>query len=608
MEDHHSRNPAALARHADMRESRVNSPDSPRIERFVGDLNPEAAIREKVDAPDGAHLRDRVGLWINTPVLGSYEENSGGASNSADIQAERSQVASILQQRYSSALAACDRLPLSTLDHLVAIYFSRVNHILPLVDHESFITNSTKGVASVFLERAISLVAAKDKAAGPHLRLIPGGPLMAVRKFCSELYGGLVCAMEAGLEQDRVTSIRILALMSLHFEGHEGAEAASMHLCQAIHQAQTAGLHLERPNRLSADSLTTLFWCLWTLDKMHASIGGRPVFLGDGDIGIKKHDAAARHPKSAFGVWLALSELLSKVISFYRPTADDTTGWETDYPSFEDIMGDHIREDVDFATLGMLPMLCVIICITINLLQLGVLELYYHAISILSCRYRPFHRSGSSRPSYTRQGLGAVRINSLVASECVQDLPPLPIVPYAVSLSMGVSYQQFRSSKLITHFDRAKSSLETCCALLEELGVYWYSAEAMARLGRTALHQIDGTNFGHNQPIRDSLLPGTANSGGESFKKNATNITNLGLSGPSMASSIRPNESLRPSQNMSLIPEQPAAPLIEEQYHGTDKQSGFADIDMLFDDFLDLSLPTNFWDPVFFPSEHSNDV
>lgn len=246
---------------------------------------------------------------------------------------------------------------------------------------------------------------------------------------------------------------------------------------------------------------------------------------------------------------------------------------------------------------------------TIDLIQLGVLELYYHAISILSCRYRPFHRSDSSRPSYTRQGLGAVRINSLVASECVQGLPPLPVVPYAVSLSMGVSYQQFRSSKLITHFDRAKSSLETCCALLEELGVYWYSGEAMARLGRTALHQIDGTNFGHDQPIRDSLLPGTANSSGEGFKKNASNITNLGLSGTSMASSICPNESRRPSRNSSptiVIPEQPAAPLVEEQNH--DKHSGFADIDMLFDDFLDLSLPTNFWDPVFFPSEHSNDV
>ena len=40
----------------------------------------------------------------------------------------------------------------------------------------------------------------------------------------------------------------------------------------------------------------------------------------------------------------------------------------------------------------------------------------------------------------------------------------------------------------------------------------------------------------------------------------------------------------------------PDAPLAGPEGFG---QDGFADIDMLFGDFLDLSLPTNFWDPVF---------
>lgn len=30
-----------------------------------------------------------------------------------------------------------------------------------------------------------------------------------------------------------------------------------------------------------------------------------------------------------------------------------------------------------------------------------------------------------------------------------------------------------------------------------------------------------------------------------------------------------------------------------------DVQDGFADIDTLFGEFLDISLPTNFWDPIF---------
>ncbi|KAL6235406.1 hypothetical protein BDW75DRAFT_209761 [Aspergillus navahoensis] len=576
---------AAVAGVDKLRHSLSSSPGILQIERFVGDLNPEAAIREKVDALNGALHRDRVGLWIS-----DHGVNSNGSSNATSVGAAApgtQPAASLLYRRYLSALKACDRLPRSTTEPLAAIYFSRVNHILPLVDHELFGAESTKGTVSVFLERAICLVAAKDKTASPHLRLTAGGALINPRKFCSEVYGGLVCAMEAMLEQDRVTRIRILALMSLHSEGYEGAEAASMHLCQAIHQAQTAGLHLERPDRSPDDSLTTLFWCLWSLDKMHASIGGRPVLLADRDIGIKKHDGAARHSKSAFDAWLALSELLSTVISFYRPTADDTAGWETEYPSFEEIIGNPIQEQMDFATLG-------------------VLELYYHAISILSCRHRSFQHPSGSRPSHIRQGLAAVRINSLVASECAQGMPPLPIIPYAVSLSMGISYQELRSSKLITHFNRARASLETCCGILEEL-VPWCSAEAMARLGRKALRQIDGISFGNN------MLLATVNSGCRSLNRNTASAADLGISGNSTPPPSYSFDIHHPSSdNLPAVvdPEQHVIPPNEQQDYLQDPTSsdGFADIDMLFDDFLDLSLPTNFWDPIFFSSEHSNDV
>ncbi|KAL4927430.1 transcription factor domain-containing protein [Aspergillus undulatus] len=583
-------------------DSLSSPPGASRIERFVGDLNPEAAIREKLDAPDGPHLRDRVGLWVNASVQQSQERRGDRNHSIAGIQAEHSlhhdsetlSFPSILRRRYSSSLRACERLPRSTLSQLAAIYLSKVNTILPLVDHVTFLTDSSKGTASVFLEQAVCLVAAKDAAAGHHLRLTAEGGLVTARKFCSELYNGLTCAMEANLEQDRVTRIRILALMSLHSEEYEGAEAASMHLCQAIHQAQTVGLHLERPDRSPGDQLTTLFWCLWTLDKMHASIGGRPLLLADRDIGIRRPDVNAHRAKSAFDVWFALSEMLSTVISFYRPSADDTTGWRTDYPSFEEIMGENVREDMDFATLS-------------------VLEIYYHAISILSCRYRPSQRSGGVEPSFTRQGLAAVRINSLVSSECAQGLPPLPIVPYAVSLSMGVSYQQFRSSKLITHFDRAKASLEACCVMLQALGVYWYSAEAMARLGRKALREIDGTIAANSQPNRGSQPSTIMNRGSESLNSKIPGITNAEMSVdgiPTAPYTIAAHQSSEHTQD-GMIGEQPAMPLVDEQQDGgqdlTDGD-GFADIDMLFDDFLDLSLPTNFWDPVFFPTTAGNDV
>jgi len=335
------------------------------MQRFVGDLNPEAVIRERLDGPSSKPLRDPIGLWISSAGHDDIDgddsgygrqrrQSSGMGMPSAPGLPSQQPIASFLQQRYAAALQACERLPLSTRDRLIPIYFSRVNHMLPLLDKDSFLKAHSDGTASIFLERALCLVAAKDRAAGPALRLNINSSVLSSRQFCTEIYRGLAVAMNAGLETDRITGIRILALMSLHCEGYEGAEAASMNICQAIHQAQTAGLHLNRPGRAPGDSLSKLFWCLWTLDKMHASIGGRPIILADRDIGIEKPGLKISAPRSAFDVWLAISDLLSTVISFYRPSADHNVGWEDNFPTFEQIVGDYMRDDLDYTTLGAL--------------------------------------------------------------------------------------------------------------------------------------------------------------------------------------------------------------------------------------------------------------
>ncbi|KAJ5815314.1 hypothetical protein N7474_007091 [Penicillium riverlandense] len=524
------------------------SPSFSATDRFVGDLNPESVIRERLDESTGTPLRGRIGLWISSAAQGddSHADQHHDPMVNAAPSILPSQtalvghsVASLLHQRYVSTMQACERLPAATRHYLTDIYFTKVNDIVPLLDKETFLQAQVEGSASVFLERAICLVAAKHRAAGPHLRLTADGPTVAPRQFCSEIYKGLVAAMDAEIEPDRLTRIRVFALMSLHCEGYEGAEAASMHLCQAIHQSQTIGLHLDRPGRTSTDPPTKLFWCLWTLDKMHACIGGRPVLLADRDIGVEKPNFNDRQSRGAFAVWLAISDLLATVISFYRPSADtSTSGWEEGFPAFEDIVGKNTTQDLDFATLGFL-------------------ELYYHAVAILSCRHKVSEHLDSSKLSSVRQGLAAVRIHSIVASECADELPPLPLVPYAITLSMGVSYRQLRSSKLITHLDRAKGSLEASCSLLEALSVYWYWAEAMARLGRKALRSCppegrDGS----------SVVP-PAPDVSESFEAGLTDLE---------------------------------APL-----------QGFTDIDTLFGEFFDLSLPTNFWDPIFMEEGSAQD-
>jgi hypothetical protein len=162
----------------------------------------------------------------------------------------------------------------------------------------------------------------------------------------------LVPAINSEVEPDRITRIQILALLSLHCEGVEGAEAASLHLCQAVHQAQTVGLHLNHPGRAVDDHLSRLFWCLWSLDKLHASIGGRPILMADRDIGIEKPNINSSSSTSAFDIWFAISDLLASVISLYRPSVHPDLTWQDDFPVFADIVGKNSRDNHDPAILG----------------------------------------------------------------------------------------------------------------------------------------------------------------------------------------------------------------------------------------------------------------
>lgn len=156
---------------------------------------------------------------------------------------------------------------------------------------------------------------------------------------------------------------------------------------------------------------------------------------------------------------------------------------------------------------------------------------------------------------------------------------------------MGVSYQQFRSSKLITHINRAKTDLANCCFLLEGLSAYWFSAEAMARLGQTALHQIEvkleylarpdeGRQRNPSSGNEPAPIPPHEAGGREDLHRDWNGI------GPTTATQETPDP---------VFEAFAAAPSTGAE----EGQGEFANIDMLFGDFLDLSLPTNFWDPIF---------
>ncbi|KAJ9300087.1 transcriptional regulator family: Fungal Specific TF [Paecilomyces variotii] len=577
----------------------------PRSTRFVGDLNPEAVLLGKLDEASQVR-RNRIGLWVSPSDRQDEERNipSSGTTASRSLEPyarsplDKGSVFLSLHQRYLAAIESCQPLPASTQEHLVSIYFSKINSILPLLEEDLFLRDCSTGNVSVLLVRAMCLVGAKNEAARSHLRLKDTGPCLTPREFCSELYKGLASAVSLEVEADRISRIQILALLSLHCEGFEGAETASMHLCHALHQAQTVGLHLSHPGRAVDDHLARLFWCLWSLDKLHASIGGRPILMAGRDIGIDKPSTKDSTCRSAFHVWLDTADLLASVISLYRPSLHSDPAWEGDFPSFENVMGNGLRDGLDSATVGSF-MARVQYYLDYKLIPIGLLELFYHAVSILSCRSGS-SGPGPSRSSLIRRDTSAACICSIMASEWARELPPLPIVPYAISLSMSVSYQQLRQGDFDISFDRAKSNMEFCCSFLEELSMYWDSANAMFRLGRRALKQIeDARARPYEATAHQSRVPLVPSSRRHVFRHEVlSEATTPEQEADHVATDVNIED---PSSGRTdLVPIGGPSSLDE----GFDR-GNFEDIDTFFGEYLDLSLPTNFWDPMFMVEENT---
>ena len=97
-----------------------------------------------------------------------------------------------------------------------------------------------------------------------------------------------------------------------------------------------------------------------------------------------------------------------------------------------------------------------------------------------------------STPSYVRQSLSATRVIHLLNAESPELLPPLPLVPYALSVALSVVYRHFRSRRLKVHINRASEELKQCVRLLDRLRNAWWSAGTMADIGRAVLSNAAG--------------------------------------------------------------------------------------------------------------------
>jgi hypothetical protein len=324
---------------------------------YLNFLNPELVLREPVN-----HVNDRgrpatspVGVpsrqWIpgrddlGDATLGLQPGNPPSRLHETSSQPTSETAVQKALQAYLEAVRVRIVPPREHQDVLLDIYYTYVHPVLPIIDRTLFSNRYAQGTEPRMLMQAICIVASKHAHAAPHLILGEDPRPLSPRDFSKRLYTAIIAGLEAKLEKNRVVLIQVLALISLHSEGPDGAEQASMHLAQAIHHAHTFGVqfgHQWKNQRAeTGEDLEDLFWCLWSLDKINACVNGRPLIMHDRDNSLTKIPTDPEKRSSPFGVWLQISEMLDKVIDYYRPGRSDETGWEgDDFLGFEEMVGD----------------------------------------------------------------------------------------------------------------------------------------------------------------------------------------------------------------------------------------------------------------------------
>jgi hypothetical protein len=302
--------------------------------RFIGHLRPEAVLQEQ--ERDLEPQEHECGYWIQAPK-GSKRANAAPSALQPDEQA---------LETYLSLVDVSILPPKHHLDYLLQTYFAYIHPCLPIVDKERPGRRDDGALLSPMLLQAICIVASKHEHARPHLVLSTSSTPFEPREFAKRLYKSINAALNAKLERDRIVLIQVHALLSLYVEGADGAEQASTHLSLAVHGAHTLGMQFGRARADDrAEYLDTLFWCLWSLDRLSSTMHGRPVLMHDRDNRLESPLANPAVKHTAFGIWLQLASTLDHVITYYRPNTDPTcTGWEEEFPGFEDMIGDSVEK------------------------------------------------------------------------------------------------------------------------------------------------------------------------------------------------------------------------------------------------------------------------
>lgn len=475
------------------------------------------------------------------------------------------------------------------------IFFSRIHPLLPLVDEDDTRHQFKNGNLPLPLLQSICLVAAKDRNAASLLFLGSDPTLLHIEKFGQRLYKDILQNMPCRRDGNRVLIIRILGLLSLHEWGPSGPEDSSLTLAQAVHHAQSIGLHLRGPDSESSLKAKSLFWCLWILDKWNSVVDGRPVLIHDYDHGQKVTDVLPLF-KPPFRIWLLIADQLGRVIGTYRPRLEGARDQFPDLALFEEFVEISQGWDTDPQLLGEYIFDAFLLIPIANRGQADSLELYHHATIILGTYSTELQGRQPSRISSLHQSQAILALAAICRRKDIKDLCPIPVSAYTLSLAFSITYRQLQRAKLPSHRLLAREHLLIFHQSLKSLCGTWWQAAVMVRLGKYALESIQRPTIQeqpeppmHTNQLDEATRPRLP------FIQNP-NFSNINHTTPQPDLSYLENLNI-PQGNLNT-PEDTLSgasfsPDLDHIFENHDLSAlGEASFDTFFENFLDVNFPT----------------
>ncbi|KAE8370159.1 hypothetical protein BDV27DRAFT_140604 [Aspergillus caelatus] len=374
-----------------------------------------------------------------------------------------------------------DLLPCpNDMDAILRIYMETIHPIFPALDYDNYQSMPARSAGKILLSLSICIAASVIPSSGQYFRHVAACPA----DFSLTISDAIKSSNMLVLVQDKLISIQSLSLLSL-FKLFSGNRQESTDLLyHAISHAQAAGLHYDghttpQPKQASTRSLL----CLFAIDTIHSACSRHPAqFRRCGFGSCLTSWIVEQEP--CFQLFLRTIVLLERAVDISRTAGYG--GWVGSFPSFEDLLGE-VNTSI------------------ISVPLIATIEVLYHAVAIVAY---PSSTSTSAHSSSweadPRQALAASRITYIVGEEFDGQLTLLPVIPYAVGLSLRVSWNIMLRSKTLLFKTRARKQVLENCAILRSLGGVYSSASLMADLAERLVYEQDskeesGENGKQNQ-------------------------------------------------------------------------------------------------------------